>query len=1146
MGMFNFLKNPFERLTAENQEDIKKSMDSVAESLTDKGPIFTKLESIDKRLETISTVLGDIAKKLDVKGKVKADAKEMAAMGETAKAMGQGMQWFVDALEGFAKIGDGVVDKFVVAIERIGEAFQKMEKTATVMMKAGRILIDMAIGVILFGLALLVAAPIYIAAIPGAIIAMTIIYGFMYFFSKALGDEKNAKKIHDGAKTLAMMGIAVILFGIAMLLVGVGVYTKLIDVVTLAIFGVMLAFIVLFAWALGKVLKNNIQDGVKSLALMGIAVILFGLALLVSIPIYQAIMKSEGAAGSGLLMVVIIGIVVGIFFLLDQIKGSMKDGAEAMFIMAGTILMLGLAIWAFGKLMDMIEKPWETMAMAGVALLGLALIMFVVGKIQGDVKKGAIGMVIATAAIAALAVALYIWQKLDIQWETLAIAGAAIAGLAVVMAIAGSFAAEVALGALALTLSSLPLFTLGMTLSYWQKEEIEWETLAIAGAAIGGLALVMGIAGVASPFIFLGAAAMLVAGAALISIAYGFKIFKKTEWEESDSDNLNGALGSLIAGFLGYKSINDIGIGAAVWVPYMAGLLILASAAHIVAGIALQGVSKGLTIFKKSGFTSTDGEELEAVMASVISAFTLITDKERQKKYGIDVSPWSLMMGTMALTGIGNVMTDLARGIQAFANMKFIEYEVIRDPKTGRTKIQPKAVVELSDSKIQQAGVNFGKVVDAILGPISRVGEIEKNSSGWFSGGFIKQGISALTGIGGIMTGMARGIQRLANLTFTTYEIYTDPKTGEKKIQPKEIVKLSDTDFVNAGIGFAKIVGAILGPISAVGKAEKESSGFWSDGYVKKGVDSLTGVSNIMTGLAKGIIAMSNLEFISQEIFTDAKGVKKLQPSEVVKLTDGMIEGAGINFAKIVQAVIGSMVYAAKEIEKAEGGWGDFDDTVKQMNGIQKIAGGFAKFAVQWSKVKNPEMLGLSYLMFTNSIMNVFNPKNNRVKSLLYFNMFADKLDLIASHTSEYEKIAASFERISASMGDFKDNVNGLDKDILTETRGLFDAMAIISKSDNGDKFLKKYSDSLKTTFEKLHDLLEEFKGSVDNNTKVQEKATAFNAAAKPQPVAPGIKPDATKPQQVDMSGVINAIKSLQTTLTTQGIKVKNDGSIIG
>lgn len=1048
--MFSFLKNPFERLTAENQEEMKKSTDSMAESLTDKGPIFTKLASIDKRLELISTVLGDIAKKLDVKGRVKADAKEMKQMGETAKAMGEGMKWFVDALEGFAKIDPGTVDKFVVAIERIGTAFKDMEKTAQIISKAGQILIDMAKGVLLFGLALIVALPIYALAIPGAIMALTVIYGFLTFFSEALGDEKNADKIHKGAETLAMMGIAVILFGVAMLLVGVGVYSKLINIVTVVIFGIMLAFIVLFAYALGKVLKNDIREGVQALAMMGVAVILFGLALLLSIPIYQAIIKAPGAGSSMFLMLGVILGAVGIFMLLDTIDGNIKDGAQAMFIMAGTIIMLGLAIWAFGKLMDMIEKPWETMAMAGVALLGLALIMLVVGKTKGDVVNGALGMLIATGAILALGVALWAWQKFEIEWETIAKAGAAISGLALVMGIAGLAKSEIMKGALVMTLASLPLLALGFALSEFKKNDIGWDTLGIAGAAISGLAIVMGVAGLASIFIGLGSLAM---------------------------------------------------IGA---------------------GLAVMAIGSGLQTFKKIGFTPQDADDFQLAMNTVIDTFTGISFKQAL----------GMAVGVAALSGAGNVMTSLASGIQSFANMKFVEYEVVKDPKTGMTKIQPKSIVELSDAKIEQAALNFGKVVDAILLPIAKVGMAEAATDGWFSGGFITKGVAALTGVGGIMKDMAGGIQDLANLTFTSWEIFKDPKTGEKKIQPKDIIKLSDADFKAAGIGFGKIVDAILLPISNVGKAEMESSGWFSGGSVSKGIESLTGIGNIMSGMAKGVQDFANLTFTTFEVKDG-----KIQPKDIVKLTDADFATAAGNFDKITTSMLTGIINAGKLIDENED---EIEQLMEYQEDIMKFMKGVTTFATDWSKVVNPVGLGVSFDWFIKSVMNTFDPKRNPTKNLAYFMIFADKLSLLSKSSDEFEQMADSFERIADSMGDFKENLNGLDKDILTETRGLFDAMAVISKSDGGDKFIKKYSESLKKTFETLATLLEDFKGSVDKNTAVAEAA----AVAKTAPPAPGLqaKPvTQAAPQPVDMSGVINAIKTLQATLTTQGIKVKND-----
>lgn len=1048
MGMFNFLKNPFERLTAENQEGLKKSTDSVAESLTDRGPIFLKLDAIDKKLETISTVLGDISKKLNVKGKVKADAKEMKQMGETAKAMGQGMQWFVDAIESFAKIDDSTVEKFVVAIERIGEAFKKMEKTAAVIEKASKILSNMALGIILFGLALIVALPIYILAIPGAIIAIAVISGFVYIFSKVLGDKENAEKIQTGAEALAMMGIAVILFGVAMLLVGVGVYSKLIGVATVAIFGVLLGFILLFAYVLGKVLKDNIKEGVEALAMMGISVILFGVAIFLVSKIYEYL-DPRNAAGGMAAILLVMGAMVGIFFLLSKAGDNILDGAKAMFIMAGTILLLGIAIWAFTELVTMNQKTWESMFMAGVALSGLALIMQLVP--EKDVVKGALAMLISTATIAALAGALYLWQEAGITLGTTLLAGMAISGLAITMAIAGEMKSEILKGSLVMILATVPLFALGYALKTFKESGITLPDLGIVAAAVTGLGTLMAAAGFGPipMFIALGAGAMVIAGAAVVLMAEGLAEFKKIDFDVAQAKSFATAIGTVIGTF--------------------------------------------------SGISFKD----------------------------------SLMMqhGVSALSGVGNIMTSLAGGIQSFADMKFVEYEFVKDSKTGMTKIQPKSIVELSDAKIEAAGVNFGKVINAIVMPITEVGIMDSMGTGLFSGGYFTKGVAALTGVGGIMTSMAGGIQSLANLTFTRWDIFTDKKTGEKKIQPAEILKLTEGDFTAAGQGFAQIVGAMVNPISEVGKASKDGSGWFSGGNFESGVKALTGVGDIMTTMAKGISDFANLTFTSYRV---EKG--KLVPVAVVKITPAMINSAAANFTLVANSMIRGIVFAGKQIEANKD---SLEYMLDNQENILKIVNGFSEFAGDWSKVANPLILGTSFETFVKSVTSVFDPKKNPTNNLVYFNMFADKMAIFGKSSSEFESIANSFEKIGKSMGEFKTNLNGLDKDILTETRGLFDAMAVIAKVDGGDKFLKKYSDSLKTTFDKLHSLLEEFKGSVDNNTVAQKQAV--KAAVPVQPPAPGLKAQPNQPQIVDMTGVISAINQLKLVLTSQGIKVKND-----
>jgi hypothetical protein len=479
-------------------------------------------------------------------------------------------------------------------------------------------------------------------------------------------------------------------------------------------------------------------------------------------------------------------------------------------------------------------------------------------------------------------------------------------------------------------------------------------------------------------------------------------------------------------------------------------------------------------------------------------------------------------------------MTSLAGGIKDFANLTFTTFDV----KDG--KIIPIGVTKLDSGHFTDAATNFGLVTDAILGPISRVGEEEMKKSNWFSGGSISKGVESLTGIGNIMSGLAGGVRDFANLTFTTFKVVN----GE--IVPEKITKLTSSHFISAGIGFGAVLDAILLPISKVGEAEMNSEGWFSGGAVSKGIESLTGIGNIMSGMAKGVQDFANLTFTTFEV-KDGKVV----PKSVITLSDADFTTAADNFDRITSSMLTGIINAGKLVEENED---EIEDLMDLQEDILSFMKGVTTFATDWSKVTNPVALGVSFDWFVKKVMGVFDPKQNPTKNLAYFMIFADKLSLLSKSSEEFEQMADSFERIADSMGDFKDNLNGLDKDILIETRGLFDAMAVISKSDSGDKFIKKYSESLKKTFETLAKLLEEFKGSVDQNTTAQVAATtavnkpaATAAAGKTTttPGAPGAKGKeaaaATPPAPVDMSGVINAIKALQSTLTTQGIKVKND-----
>ena len=89
-----------------------------------------------------------------------------------------------------------------------------------------------------------------------------------------------------------------------------------------------------------------------------------------------------------------------------------------------------------------------------------------------------------------------------------------------------------------------------------------------------------------------------------------------------------------------------------------------------------------------------------------------------------------------------------------------------------------------------------------------------------------------------------------------------------------------------------------------------------------------------------------------------------------------------------------------------------------------------------------------------------------------------------------------SFAGIADSMGIFKDNLNALNPELLSETKGLFEAMAIIAEAGTAEEIIAKYGKSLESTLENLSKLLEEFGGTVADSAAVvadESKKTGEN-----------------------------------------------------
>ena len=76
--------------------------------------------------------------------------------------------------------------------------------------------------------------------------------------------------------------------------------------------------------------------------------------------------------------------------------------------------------------------------------------------------------------------------------------------------------------------------------------------------------------------------------------------------------------------------------------------------------------------------------------------------------------------GIKSIASLGNGIQSVAKGVQAFATMTFIEQIVVKNPKTGKNELQPGKVVRLGQPSIDKATENIKNVLLAMVKAVAR------------------------------------------------------------------------------------------------------------------------------------------------------------------------------------------------------------------------------------------------------------------------------------------------------------------------------------------------------------------------------------------------------------------------------------------
>jgi len=912
------------------------------------------------------------------------------------------------------------------------------------------------LGAIYFGLAMLGYAIIGIPAMLGAVL-----FGLtVRLLVKTAG--LNDPKVAAGMQALIGLGKAILIFGLVMLAYAIIGIPGLIGALVLAL------TLKLLSKSIKSMGSNMVRKGIINMALGAIAIILLGLTII--------LFAKEVPIMSSLYVILTIGAFALAFYIVGKFFNDILKGALAVAAIGLGISFLALGLFFYKS----VGMTWEETAMLGVTIAGLGLVMGGAGEFFMEIIKGSAAMIVAGIALIVISAGLLVFAQTKLTFQDAAILGATILGLGVVMGIAGAGPVPlfIALGSAAMIVAGLSLVVLSLGLGAFKLTGFKVEDALSLGAAIGAVGVTMGIAGLASPFIILGSAAMAIAGVALMPLALGLAVFKAIGWKKgTDDESLKSALGSVISGFLGGDMPGGIlaSIKFAAQAAARSVLLFIAIPPLILAGVALLSISLGLAAFKKAGFTSSDSANMEAAIGGIVGAFSLVTDKERQKKMGINVDWMDLMIGIMALSQAGNTLSSLAKGIQAFANLSVIEYEVV-GAGTKNAKIVPKGITKLSKSDFESAAYGMAQVIGAIAEPFALVGKLEKGTPSGnpfydaiFGGGFVSAGIDALSRSGDTLVNLAKGVQAFANLEITEYEVI-GAGTKNAKIIPKSITKMSPTDFAAAGANIAKIIAVVAEAFAKVGKDEAASEGVFSGGFLSKGVEALANIGENLQGITESVIKVATGTFTPMTAVQDGKGTK-LVPGTPIKISKAMLEEAARTINSVIMVLGQGMMDFGTFVDENED---SIDEAIEYIPTMSEALMKMVEVNEKFSKITDADKGVKSFTSFNQAVMDAYDPakQKNLPQTAGYMMLFVKGIERLAAPADQLGKVASNVERIEAAMKNIKTHVNGFDMERLTKTDSLFKSMAILSK--NPEAMAAKINDTLKVAFEEFGKALTE------------------------------------------------------------------------
>ena len=1051
-------------------------------------------------------------------------------------------------------------------------------------------MVMLGLGLLAIGLSLAFMGVFYAQVFTGLAVAAGIILGLGLLFmiwDKGFGIDQT--KAEGYAKALAFLGLG---------LIGIALGLMLMNAFAAPIMkGLMVAALVLVVlggvfWLFEKMgISRTIKKTSMGLILAAGAILALSVALALSNLIMPGFVETLG-------ILMVVGAVALTFYIIGKQLGNIVKGGLAIVVMAIGLFALAVGIGFMRLALPSIEDGLGMLLLIG----GLGAVFGVIGLVAANVALGAASMILAGVALIVIGLGVMaIMASLPSVEEGLGML-ALIGGLGVVFGVAGLAAAFIALGAASMIVAGVALIILGAGVAIMSAatKDVTMDQVLVMGAIIGGIGVAMAAAGLASPLIILGSAAMTLAGVAVITIAAGMGALSLLDFAKlgSISEKGNKAFNwSGEKGFFGGKKTNfetamdaiadGMALGPLAIIGIMAGAPTL-----ILAGAALTGIALGLRVF-----TAVIGDvdlpklsdNVKMIVAGLADTFADVGRKYPGGGGGILAALTGsggdksvVAQGISAVGGMGKALTGIAKGVQAMAMLKF---------PTGFDKEGNPTGFETIDltSAVPNLIANTKLIVTGLSSAFAEVGESSAaQGSSWFSSSAYEKGIDVVKKMGTPLFNLAKGVQSMAMLKFPTGFDKDGNATGYKSIGDVDtlVAKLSKNTK-------ALIIG-LAGVFEEVGKSGVGQDGGWfSASNFEKGAEIALALADPYSSLADAVESVTKIT----SSISDAGEVREKVTSMIEAITGTGEQDVDLNAKKNLISVIGStyekLGVAIPLIVDAITKF-----TVEKGKAFASIFGGETPPEMFEAKNKMLKTLATSYMRMAVAIPMIVGavntveaePMNEFTK--LYGGITND-IEVIAAKTNLFETVGTAYQKIGSAapqiasavagtdleqmqgwtnmfVGDvgfmrpiagynaqtelwhtigntlttgassfpqISEGINAVDYNKLVESRRMFEALGVLAEGGEPSDILAAMGESLEVAMQRLADILMEFQDSVGEAQAGQEGMLEKMMSIPGRIVSGAVNGFTGGGGDADTA---RAIANLRNTLVKSGIKISN------